>query len=151
MEMWIIWLIVAAVLMIVEVLSQMIWTLCVAIACLAAMIMALLGLNLGWQLIVLAVVSVVVFIVGVPAYRRIHDNMVKKENKNDRTGMEALLGRRAVVTDAIHPGRLGRARIDGDYWQVTVPHLDKVIEPGREVVVTAYDSIILTVKPLNDK
>ena len=150
MEMWIIWLIVAAVLLIVEVLSQMIWTLCVAIACIAAMVTALMGFELGWQLIILAIVTVVVFIVGVPRFKRIHDKMAKKENKDDRTGMEALLGRRAVVTDAIRPGRLGRARIDGDYWQVTVPHLDKVIEPGREVVVTSYESIILTVEPINN-
>ena len=58
--------------------------------------------------------------------------------------MDALLGRRAVVTETIHPGKLGRARIDGDNWQVRTPHDDSLVERGKEVVVIAYDSIILT-------
>ena len=62
-----------------------------------------------------------------------------------RTGMDALLGRRATVTHAIRPGELGRARIDGDNWQVQCPSATEEIKAGTEVVVTSYDSIILTV------
>lgn len=60
--------------------------------------------------------------------------------------MDALLGRRATVTHEIRPGRLGRARIDGDNWQVQAPGVGHVIPAGREVTVTSYDSIILTVE-----
>ena len=150
MQMWIIWLIVAAVLIIIEVLSQMIWTVCVAAGCVAAMVAALLGCDLVWQLVTLAIVSVVFFVAGVPWFKRFQEQSVKKENKDDRTGMDALLGRRAVVTETIYPDQLGRARIDGDNWQVRCPHLDAVIAPGREVVVTSYDSIILNVQPVNN-
>lgn len=150
MQLWIIWLIAAAVLMIVEVLSQMIWTVCLAVGCIAAMVAALLGCDIGWQLVTLAVITVVFFFVGVPWFKRFHEQAVRRENKNDRTGMDALLGRHAVVTEAIYPDRLGRARIDGDYWQVRIPHLDAVVEPGCEVVVTAYDSIILTVQLVDE-
>ncbi len=45
-------------------------------------------------------------------------------------------------------GHLGRARIDGDNWQVRCPESTAEIPAGNEVVVTSYDSIILTVTPL---
>lgn len=63
--------------------------------------------------------------------------------------MDALEGRRATVTHAIRPGQLGRARIDGDNWQVRAPGVDREIRAGEEVSVTGYDSIILTVTPLD--
>ena len=69
----------------------------------------------------------------------------KRRGYDSRTGMDALLGRRATVIHPIHPGRLGRARIDGDNWQVQAPSVCEVIPDGTEVVVTGYDSIILTV------
>lgn len=147
MEAWIIWLIIAAVLVIVEVLSQMVWTLCLAVGCLGSLVAALWGVGTVWQIVVLAIVSVMAFIVLMPLFKKWHDRRHKLESRDDRTGMDALLGRRAVVTETIHPGKLGRARIDGDNWQVRTPHDDSLVERGKEVVVSAYDSIILTVEP----
>jgi membrane protein implicated in regulation of membrane protease activity len=59
--------------------------------------------------------------------------------------MDALLGRRATVTQEIKPGELGRARIDGDNWQVRAPGIHTTITRGEEVIVNSYDSIILNV------
>ena len=73
----------------------------------------------------------------------------KRRGYDSRTGMDALLGRKAVVTHEIRPGELGRARIDGDNWQVRAPGVRTVIRHGEEVSVTGYDSIILTVEPLH--
>lgn len=147
MEMWIIWLIVASALVITEVLTQMIWTLCFAIGCVGALIASLLGVSLIWQIVIMAAVSVLAFLWLMPVFKRWHEKSNKKESRDDRTGMDALLGRRAVVTEEILPGKLGRARIDGDNWQVSCPS-QQTIKPGSEVVVTSYDSIILHVQPL---
>ncbi|MDE6770868.1 MAG: NfeD family protein, partial [Muribaculaceae bacterium] len=99
-----------------------------------------------WQIVMVAVISVVAFTVIVPFLKRWHDATSRRANRDDRTGMEALLGRHAVVTESIYPDRLGRVRIDGDSWQVSAPLRSGVIERGEEVVVTSYDSIILHVK-----
>ncbi len=147
MEIWIIWLIVAAVLVITEVLTQMIWTLCLAIGCVGALVASWFGVSIVWQVIILAIVSVIAFIWLIPVFRRWHDESNKREKRDDRTGMDALLGRRAVVTEEIRPGQLGRARIDGDNWQVK-SSCDETIKKGCEVVVTSYDSIILHVQPI---
>lgn len=147
MEMWIIWLIVAAALVITEVLTQMIWTLCLAIGCIGALVASLFGASIVWQIVIMAIVSVVAFVWLIPVFKRWHEESNRRERRDDRTGMDALLGRKAVVTEEIRPGQLGRARIDGDNWQVR-SSVDETIKNGSEVVVTSYDSIILHVKPV---
>lgn len=146
MAMWTIWLILAACLAIVEVLTLMMWSLCLTLGALGAMTGALCGLGLGWQCVILLAVGMVAYIALLPVLKR---RQARTAQHQERTGMEALLGRHAVVTETILPGRLGRARIDGDSWLVKAPGLESAVQPGTQVVVTAYESIILTVS-LND-
>jgi membrane protein implicated in regulation of membrane protease activity len=148
MTLWILWLVLAAALLIVEVLSQMVWTLCIAVGCLGALVGELCGLTLEWQLIILALVAVAAFIVVVPYVKRWHERQISKEGGAALTGMDALIGRKAIVTEDVRPGEKGRARIDGDVWQVVAPGVNSIISRGAEVTVTAYNSIILTVAPV---
>lgn len=147
MQIWIIWLIIAAMLLIIEVLSQMVWTLCLAIGAVVALAVDLLGGGLEWQLIAMALSTVASYIIVVPLVKRWHEVIARGKGRESRTGMEALLGRTAIVTHEIKPGRMGRARIDGDSWQVVAPGVARTIQRGEEVSVSAYDSIILTVRP----
>ncbi len=146
MEPWIIWLIAAAVLIIIEVLSQMVWTLCLAIGCLAALIVSLAGGTLPWQITAMALAALVAYIALVPRLKKWLYRSGDTVSHEDRTGMDALLGRSATVTHEIKPGELGRVRIDGDSWQAKAPGHHEVIRSGSQVKVTSYDSIILTVE-----
>lgn len=143
MEIWLIWLIVSVCLLAIELLTQMMWALCLAVGAAGAMLLSLFGADLGWQAGVMCGLALIVYVCGLPLFKRWH---ARRATRNARTGMDALLGRRAMVTHAIRPGELGRARIDGDNWQVRAPGVDVVIPAGKEVVVLAYDSIILTVE-----
>ena len=143
MEIWIIWLIAAALLAIAEVLTQSIWTLCLAIGCAAGLVCSLCGVPAAWQIAATAIASVAAYFILLPWFKRRMTIEEKRRGYDSRTGMDALLGRRATVIHPIHPGRLGRARIDGDNWQVQAPSVCEVIPDGTEVVVTGYDSIIL--------
>jgi len=147
MEIWIIWLIVIGSLLILEVLTQMMWALCLAAGCIAGMIAALCGLNFLWQIILTAIAAVAAYIFLIPLFKKWHACSVDKKGRTARTGMDALLGRKAIVTEEITPTKLGRARIDGDNWQVRAPGQETVVPRGTEVVVTGYDSIILDVQP----
>lgn len=147
MSVWIIWLSVAALLLIIEVFTQMFWTLCLAIGCVGALLGELCGVGTAWELIILAAVSFIAYAALAPVFQRWHERQLKKEGRSDRTGMEALLGRRAIVTQEIKPGEIGRARIDGDNWQVVAPGCGESVKKGQEVVVEGYNSIILTVSP----
>ena len=147
MTAWIIWLIVAAVLAIIEVLTQMVWTLCLAIGCAAALAASLCGASLATQITLLAVAAVVAFIVLVPWFRRIHHTA--SERRDARTGMEALIGKEARVVKAIEPGAMGRVMADGDNWQAVAHSSTDFIPVGSRVRIHSYDSIILTVEPIN--
>lgn len=148
MTTWILWLIIAAVLVIVEILSQMVWTLCLAIACAAALAACLLGCSLPVQLAVLAVSSVVAYLVLVPYFKRIHHQAAEREGRAARTGMDALIGMDATVVQAIEPGRLGRVKVDGDNWQARARHDGESFMIGQRVRIHSYDSIILTVESI---
>lgn len=146
-ELWLLWLILAVVMLIVEVTTLTLWSLCLAVGCLASMICALFATSLSVQLVALPVGSVIAYLLLMPLFRR-KKTFVQKSDENARTGMDALLGRKAVVTKEIRPGDLGRARIDGDNWQVRAPGVTETVPSGAEVSVTGYESIILDVKPL---
>ena len=144
---WIIWISMAALLLILEVFTQMFWTLCLSIGCLGGLAGNLLGVGTAWELIIMSVVSILAYAFLAPVFQRWHDRRIEKNGRKDRTGMEALLGRRATVTQERKPGETGRARIDGDNWQVVAPGVSETIRKGAEVTVEGYDSIILTVSP----
>lgn len=148
MDAWIYWIIAAALLAGLEVLTQMVWTLCLSIGCLASAVAAACGLNVAWQISIAGIVSVIAYF----ALKPLFDKWQKKANDKNRhlarTGMDALLGRKGIVTHEIKPGELGRIRIDGDNWQALAPKVNHTITRGQQVVVDAYDSIILSVQPL---
>lgn len=144
MDLWILWLAVAGVLLILEIAFQWVWTLCLAIGCVAALVGALCGATALMQVVCMSASAVVAYILLIPILNKWQKKA--RDKKKTRTGMDALLGRVAIVTDEIKPGRLGRARIDGDYWQVRIPGSSEVVHRGEEVVVTGYDSIILDVE-----
>lgn len=145
MQTWIIWIIVALALGALEVAMQTVWMLCLAAGCLGGLAATLCGAGPGTQIVVMAAASVAAYIAFLPLFRRWKQKHARKISRDDRTGMEALLGRRAIVTEAIRPGLMGRVRIDGDSWQARTQRSDVMVLPGAEVTVTAYDSIILTV------
>lgn len=141
MGLWSLWLIIAVIFFVVELFSQSVWSLCIAIGALGAMICAMCDLSVAWQGTVLVGVCILAYLGLLPWLKRVYT----RNARPIATGMDALIGRKAVVTDAILPGRLGRARIDGDNWQIRSVDDRMEIPVGAEVKVIAYDSIILTV------
>ena len=148
MELWIIWLIAAAVLIVIEVATQMVWTICLAIGFVASAIAGIFGVGAAWQIAIAGIVSVIAYFALKPLFEKWQKKAYDKNRHIARTGMDALLGRRGTVTDEIKPGKMGRVRIDGDNWQF-VSNDGTSIESGTQVRVTGYDSIILKVKPIN--
>ena len=72
MELWIIWTIAAALLLITEVMTQMMWALCLSIGAVAALVLSLSGMDLGYQLTGLIVICLVAYVVLLPYFRRRH-------------------------------------------------------------------------------
>ena len=144
MEVWHIWVIVALVFVIVEIFTTGFAVMCISFGCLFGAGASALDWNVKWQLLAFAVGTVLAFATVRPLVYK----FFYKKSREVKTNAEALVGRRAVVTERIegelHPGRV---KVDGDDWKAV--SLDtEAIEVGEAVEVTAINSVILTVKKI---
>lgn len=139
-----IWLIVAIVLVIVEICTAAFGSICFAIGAAVSALAAGLGLGLTWQIVIFAAVSLLTFIFLRPFMLKFMD----RKSKDVKTNAEALIGRKAVVSERIDASQLtGRVAVDGDDWKA-VSEDGSVIEKGTFVEIVKMDSIILTVKQI---
>jgi len=142
MEVYQIWLIVAIILVILEIATAGFGVICFAIGAGFSALIAGLGGNLTWQIVIFAVVSLLTFIFLRPVVMR----FLEKKSKDVKTNAEAIVGRKGVVSERIDATQhTGRVAIDGDDWKA-VSEDGSVIEKGQTVEIVKLDSIIVTVK-----
>ncbi len=142
MDLHFIWLIAAIVLVIVEIATAGFGSICFAIGALGSALTAYLGASIYWQLAIFAIISVLAFVFLRPVVLR----FLEKRSKDVKTNAEALIGRKAVVSETIDPEKhSGRVAIDGDDWKaVSFDHT--LIDKGEEVEIVSKESIILSVR-----
>lgn len=147
MENWLIWLIIAALLVIIELFTFVVATFCLAVGSLLAMVVALWGLGLEMQLLALAVGTVLAFVIFAPIIRRWQKNKEKEKGISVASNMDALIGRVVEVIEEIPSHGVGRVKVDGDRWQARSCD-GKEVPGGTRVRIVGYDSIILEVEIL---
>jgi membrane protein implicated in regulation of membrane protease activity len=131
MDAWVIWLIVAVVFAVAEVVNLSFYLFPFAIGAAGAAVVGLAGGALALELVVFAILTATSFTIVRPIARR-HINMPPQL----RTGTAALIGRTAIVTERIvNDDALGKVRIDGEVWTARAYDDDKVLEPGTRVHV----------------
>ena len=139
---WIVWLIVAAVLGVAEILTT---TLAFGLIAVAAVVAAAVGafhLDLGIQLAAFVVAAGA----GLGFIRPIALRHIKQPPAL-RTGAAALVGRSAIVSEEVNE-HSGRVRIDGEEW-TSRPYLDEslVIPVGTKVDVMQIKGATALVYP----
>ena len=142
MNSWIVWLIVAAVLGVAELLTT---TLAFGLLAIAAVVAAVVGafhLGLAFQLAAFVVAAGA----GLGFVRPIAIKHIKQPPAL-RTGTAALVGRSGIVLEEITEHQ-GRVRIDGEEWS-SRPYLDEslVIPVGTKVDVMQIDGATALVYP----
>lgn len=144
MQSWLLWLTIAAVLGIAELLTATFDLFLLAVAALAAAGAAGLGLGTGVQLLAFAVTAGVMITVVRPVARR-H----LTDTPQLRSGVAALIGREAVVLRPV--GREpGRVRIGGEEWTARAYDPDLLIPVGTTVDVFAIEGATALVHPRED-
>jgi membrane protein implicated in regulation of membrane protease activity len=125
-----VWIVVAVLLAVGEVLTPGLFFLGpVALAAVAAAIASGLGAGAAWSVLVFLVGSVASLGVLRPIARR-HVRLPALS----RTGVDALVGRKAIVTRRVDAAG-GRVRIGGEEWSAR-PYLEgQVLEEGAKVDV----------------
>ena len=139
-ENWWIWMIMAVVLAIGEILTAGFFILWFAIGAAAAGVAAMLGLNLPLQLVVFIVVSIILF----AASRRFAERFTKPQPEG--IGADRFFGRSAVVLEEIdnHKGT-GKIRLNREEWRASSIN-DDVITEGKVVNIESVDGTRLIVK-----
>ena len=93
-------------------------------------------ITIAAALVIVALIVAFIFYVGVKAqFRRV------------KTGKEALIGAKGVVTSDLKPK--GEVRVMGEFWEATAK--DTTIAAGQTVEVVGLDGMFLVVKPVEQK
>ena len=140
-NMWQIWAVIAIICLILELSSGDFFIICFSIGAVFAIISAVCGLSIYWQIFIFAIFSLlsVIFIRPI-ALRYLHKN-----DPNRASNADALLGRTGKVTEAIKADGNGYVQIDGDLWKAVS---DTEIGVGTSVRVIGRESTIITVETL---
>ena len=140
-NMWQVWAVVSIVCLILELSSGDFFIICFSIGAVFAIIAAVIGLNVYWQLFIFAIFSLLsIFFVRPVALRWLHKN-----EPNRASNADALIGRTGKVIEAINVTEPGYVQIDGDLWKAVS---DDTIEEGETVRVIDRESTIITVETL---
>ena len=145
MTIWQIWLLVAAVFVVIEIFTSGFAVACFSVGCVFGAILAACDLSLTWQVVAFAVGTFLAFVLIRPVVMKYLDK--KTNDDHIKTNMDNIIGKTAVVTERIEEGGYGRVKIDGDDWKALTDN-GLAAEVGDKVEIVSYESIILTVKKL---
>ena len=142
MEDWLIWFLASLALLVAEMFTAGFWIACLAVGAAVAGVVALIpGLGPVTQGIAFAISSVVSMAGLRP---RLMHYFQLGPGSELRTGVDALLGKTAIVTERIGPGT-GRVKVDGEDWRGASSDAT-VIEPGTPVTIIQVDGTTLMVE-----
>ncbi len=138
-NMWQLWTLIGVVCLILELTSGDFFIMCFSIgAFITAIVAAFMPDSITVQVIILAVTSLLCLLFVRPlALKYFH-----RKDPNRQSNVDAMVGRKGVVTEAIKENEYGRVKIDGDSWKAKASH---AIDRGTKVEVIAIDSTIITV------
>jgi len=143
----VIWIVIALALFGLEVLTLSFVAFYPAFGALAAALTALLGGNVGIQVIVFAVVTVVALLLTRKPLLR-----MMKRMPSVPSNASTVVGRRAVVVIAIEsgPGERGQVRVGTEHWSAKSENEQAIVE-STTVEVVRIDGVALVVRPVGDE
>ena len=145
MTIWQIWLLIAAVFVVIEIFTSGFAVACFSVGCVCGAILAACDLSWTWQVVAFAIGTFLAFVLIRPVVMKYLDK--KTNNDHIKTNMDNIIGKTAVVTERIEDNGYGRVKIDGDDWKAQTTDGTSA-EVGEHVKIESYESIILTVKKL---
>jgi membrane protein implicated in regulation of membrane protease activity len=130
---WVWWLVAAVALGIPLVITAMPEFGMFAVGAVGGAVTAGTGGGIVAQVIVFVVVSVALLVFVRPiAYRN-------RQRPEQRSNVDALKGRRAVVLERVDDGSGGRIKLGGEVWSARALEHGRVFDPGQQVDVVEID------------
>ncbi len=140
----ILWLIAAAVCAVIEAFTMGLTTVWFAGGAVCASVAAMIGAPALIQFAIFLLVSVLLLLFTRP--------IVKKKLKvgKEKTNVEALTGREALVIQIISPESPGQVKTDGLIWSAVSADPHSVIEKGTIVKILRVEGVKLIVTPADE-
>ena len=134
----VIWLIVAAILAVIEALTLGLTCIWFAGGAVGASVAAMLGASPLVQVIVFLAISVILIVVTRPIVKR------RLNSRTEKTNVDAVIGQEGVVEEDIAPYRNGQVRAGGKVW--TAASTGGEIKRGAIVIIKDIRGVTLTVE-----
>lgn len=140
------WLILFALLLIIEVITMGLTTIWFAGGAIAAMVVCMLGINVWVQCGIFLAVSFILLLFTRPfAVRCVN-------RKRERTNADGLIGQIACVTEDIDNLKsAGKAQVRGQEWTARSADDRHIIRTGSTVQIAAIEGVKLIVKEKETK
>ena len=139
---WVVWLVIAVIMLVIEIVTTGLVTLWFAVGAIVAMIMDLCGAPLVSQIVVMAVVSIVCFILCMIWVRPKLESLRKKNVQ--KTNADRLIGREGIVIVPLNAleGK-GQVKVDGQIWSAKA---EEDFNEGTKITVKAIEGVKLVVE-----
>ena len=142
---WVVWLVIAIIMLVIEVVTTGLATIWFAVGALVAMVMDLCGAPLVAQIAVMAGVSIICFVLCMIWIKPKLESLRKKNIQ--RTNADRLIGKDGIVIVPLNrtEGK-GQVKIDGQVWSAKA---DTDIAEGIKVTVKAIegDNLVVEIAP----
>ncbi|WP_320130168.1 NfeD family protein [uncultured Sphaerochaeta sp.] len=138
MVIWQIWVVVALVLFVLELFTPGFYLMSVGLGCLLSALGAALDLTTVFQILLLAFGSLASILLLRPL-------LLSYRGDGKKSGVEALVGREAIVIEPIHNvANEGRIKVGGENWKArTLDGTD--LETGKVVIIKSISGVTATV------
>jgi membrane protein implicated in regulation of membrane protease activity len=142
MEAWVVWVVVAVVLLIAEATTSAFVAVYFGVAALVTAAIAAAGPGIPVQLLAFAILSVGSLLLTRPALKR-----AAGKATGIRTGVDAMQGRIGVVTRAIAELEPGQVKVGGETWTARCYYDEEAIPVGSRVEVVKVEGVTALVIP----
>ncbi|MEG0829993.1 MAG: NfeD family protein [Anaerovoracaceae bacterium] len=139
----VIWLIAAAILAIIEALTTGLTTIWFAGGAVVAAIGAMIGTPILAQVALFLVVSLVLLYFTRPIALK------KMKLGSEKTNVDALIGKEALIITKVEPFSTGQGKINGLIWSVVSNDPHMTIEAGTPVEIIRIEGVKLIVIPIS--
>jgi len=144
-KIWYIWMIIAALFVVGEIFTAGFFLLWFGIGAAVAGVLAIFGLEFGWQLGSFVLVSGVLFVVS----RRFAEKFSKKQPPG--IGADRVIGKEGIVLEEIDNAKnIGRVRLKKEEWRAD-SETGEVIPVENKVEVIRLDGTHLVVKKIKEE
>lgn len=140
------WLLLAALFIVLEIISLGLTTIWFAGGAFIAALAGLAGVNLSIQIALFLVVSIILLVLTRPVAIKYLDS------KTQKTNSEALIGQKAVVLQTINNLKTeGQVKVNGMEWTARAKKDEMTIPEGEVVTILEIQGVKLIVEPVRQE